>query len=154
MSQRLKGNVVIVVDDVSAAILEQGSDYCAHYITPPVSDFTVSQLRQQRSANAQGLVRARFFCPIKDQIKLLLLVYESISARSNTNVVHGNTNKLFYPLHIEAGSLGKFIVTSNRRNVTLPPRQNLIVDLKHKARHIRDEIYAFLVSYTCLNCHY
>jgi hypothetical protein len=102
------------------------------------------KLPRQENANAPESQPG--FGPTKDQIKLLLLVYESISARSNTNVVHGNTNKFFYPLHIKAGSLGKFIVSSNRRNVTLPPRQNLIVDLKHKARHIRDEIYAFLVS--------
>uniref|UniRef100_A0A0A9CX99 Uncharacterized protein n=1 Tax=Arundo donax TaxID=35708 RepID=A0A0A9CX99_ARUDO len=62
-------------------------------------------------------------------MKLFSLVYERISPRSNTNVVHRNADELFYPLHVAAGSLGKFVVTSNRRNVTLPPRQHLAFDL-------------------------
>jgi hypothetical protein len=77
------------------------------------------------------------FRPIQDQTKWLLLVYESISPRSNTNVVHWNTNKLFYPLHIAASSLGKFIVTSNGGNVTLPTWQHLIVDLKQDKAYVR-----------------
>jgi hypothetical protein len=63
---------------------------------------------------------------------LLLLVYESIPPRSNTNVVDWNTDKLFYPLHVTTGSLGELTVTPNRRNVTVPPGKHLIVDLKHE----------------------
>ena len=134
--------------------------YCAHLIIPPpVSNFAVSQLPRQwrwiAREKCSRLDRARLLLrPTEDQMQWLLLVYESISPGSNTNVVHWNTDKLFYPLHIAASSLGKFMVTSNWRNVTLPPRQHLVVDLKHKTGHIRDERYVFLVSYTCLNCHF